>query len=180
MAEKKKLNDKANKKVKEEKYISDEAKEIRTFVFILIGIIVVVLIVYGVSKLLIKEEDDSKTDEITTGEIDYDIVSIGTMLNRNISEYYVIIYDIDDTQAVLYSSLINSYSSSEGAKKIYFCDLGNKLNANYYVGEDGTSNPSAKTISELKLGNLTLIKVKNGKIVKYIEELDTIKTELGL
>ena len=56
----------------------------------------------------------------------------------------------------------------------------NELNKKYYVGEDKDSNPNATTSSELAFKDLTLIKIKNGKIVKYLETLDTIKTELGI
>ena len=39
---------------------------------------------------------------------------------------------------------------------------------------------NAKTVEEFAFGKLTLIKVKNGKIDKYIESLDTIKEELSV
>lgn len=177
--EKVKLNDKIDKKIaKEGKYISDEAREIRRFAIILISIIIVVLVVYGVSKVFIKENKNINEETVTAGVIDYDKVSIGTMLNRNQDEYYVVIYDGEDANAVLYSALINKYISKEKHLPIYYCDLGNKLNSKYYNKDK--SNPNAKTIEELSLKEFTLIKVKNSKIVKYIENLDTFKSELGL
>lgn len=185
---KKKLNDKIvnsknnNKKktVKEEKYISEESKEMRNFLIILFSIIIIVLIVYGVSKIFIDDEpteDSGRT--VQTGQIDYDKVSIGTMLNRNYSEYYVAIYDEEDTNAVVYSSIITKYLENEDAIKVFFCDLGNKLNSKYYVGSDGETNPNAQDISELALGDLTLIKVENGEITDYIEGLDAFRAEFS-
>lgn len=53
------------------------------------------------------------------------------------------------------------------------------LNAKYHVGEGGITNPDAKTISDLALGDLTLIKVTDGEIVEYHEGLDAIKTEFN-
>lgn len=176
-----KLNDKVNKKKnKSGKYISDEAREIRNFAIILISIIVIVLIVYGVTKVLKGDDSTDSGREITAGEIDYDIVSIGTMLNRSEKDYYVMIYDSTASEAVRYSAIITKYMYSEDAKTIYFCDLNNKLNSDYYIGSDGTSNPKATDLSDLALKDLTLIRVKNGKIVKYIEDLDKIKSELNL
>lgn len=179
-----KLNDKVDnkknkKKYKNEKYVSDESKEVRNFVFILLGIIIIVLIVYGVSKIFIEEKEETTERETQAGTIDYDIVSVGTMLNRNYSEYYVAIYDEDAPQAVLYSSIITNYVNKENSTKVFFCNLGNYLNEDYYVGKDGESNPSAQSISEFAFGDLTLIKVENGKITKYLEDLDTIKEEFG-
>lgn len=57
MAKKKvKLNDKVNTKNKKginiDKYETDEAKEVKRFVFILLGIIIVVLACYGITKVV--------------------------------------------------------------------------------------------------------------------------------
>lgn len=179
-----KLNDKVdNKKSKKkktinaDKYVSDESKEMRNFLIILFSIIIVVLIVYGVSRIFIDEEPAEQENPIQEGEIDYDVVSIGTMLNRNYSEYYVALYDAEEPQAVMYSAIITKYLESEDALKVFFCDLSNPLNSDYYVGADGQTNPDAKDISELALGELTLIKVENGEITEYLEGLDAFKTE---
>lgn len=174
-----KLNDKVNKRAKKVSNLSDEAREIRNFIIILLGIIIVVLAVYGISKIFTKEKVDT-TDEDVAGQINYDIVSVGTMLSKPDKEYYVVAYDENDTQTVLYSSIISNYLSKEKSLNVYFCNLANKLNSDYYVGKGGVSNPKAKKIEDLALGDLTLIKVKNGKIVKYLETLDTIKNEFGV
>ena len=181
-----KLNDKVtnkkgkkNKTLNTDKYINDESKEMRNFLIILFSIIIVVLIVYGVSKLLIDDEPMNTESEIQAGVIDYDIVSVGTMLNRNYSEYYVALYDGETPQAVVYSAVITKYLENEDALKVFFCDLGNPLNNAYYVGADGQTNPDAQNISELALGELTLIKVENGQITEYLEGLDAMKAEFG-
>ena len=170
-----KLIDKAGKK---EKYVSEESVEVKRFVFILLGIIVLVLAFYGITKLIDKK-DNSIDITVTEGEINYDITSIGTMLNKNDDEYYVMIYNQESTDAVLYSSIINKYTSGENSLNVYFCDLGNKLNEQYHVKEGSKTNTNASSIDELALGDLTLIRVKKGKIVKYIESLEAIKKELS-
>ena len=176
MAKKVKLNDKVNKKL--DKYVSEEGKELKRFIIILFSIIVLVLIVYGITRFV--KKDEQTKDEVTAGVIDYDKVSIGTMLNRNSSEYYVILYDGKNENAILYSAIINKYIAKSDSKKIYYCDLDNKLNSAYKAKNKDNVNKDAKSIDELALGDLTLIKVKNGKIDKYIEDIDTIKSELGL
>lgn len=183
-ANKKIPKEKTNKKVKvqklNDKYISEESREVRRFIIILMSIIIFVLVIYGLSRVFIDDKKNTEDNSSVAGEIDYDKVSIGTMLNRNIDEYYVIIYDAKDKNAIKYSAIINKYMKNSTSKKVFFCDLGNKLNSDYRAKEDEQSNPNAKTISELSLKELTLVKVNNGKIVKYIENLDTIKSELGL
>ena len=179
-----KLNDKVKtkniKKVDIDKYTSEESKEVKRFIIILLSIIVLVLAVYGITRIVNKDKDNNDDRTVTAGSIDYDKVSVGTLFNRADSEYYVIVYDGEAPNAIYYSALMNKYMDKEKSNKVYFCDLSNELNKKYYVGEDKDSNPNATTSSELAFKNLTLIKIKNGKIVKYLETLDTIKTELGI
>ena len=179
-----KLNDKTEKKnnkhLKQDKYVSDDAKEIRRFVIILFSVIVIVLIVYAISRVLIDEPDDTYIRNTTAGVIDYDMVSVGTMLNRNYDEYYVAIYDEEDPRAVYYSTIITLYTNTDDAIKVYYCNIGNYLNQKYKVSDDGQTNPDATSISELALGDLTLIKVENGEIAEYLEGLDAIREEFGV
>lgn len=157
---------------------TEEGNEIKTFIIIITIIVVLIGAVYGVTELL-KKKDNEPESKITEGKIDYDKISVGTMLNRPYDEYYVMVYDSSKTEAVLYSTILSQYSQKEKGLKIYYCDLDNKLNAPYYnVNNDGKSNSKAKTISELNFGELTLIKVKNGKINNYIEDFDKIKETL--
>lgn len=179
-----KLNDKIEKKnnkhLKQDKYVSDDAKEIRRFVIILFSVIVLVLIVYGISRVLIDEPDDTYIRNTTAGVIDYDMVSIGTMLNRNYDEYYVAIYDEEDPKAIYYSTIISLYADNDDAIKVYYCNLGNYLNQAYKASEGEQTNPDATSISELALGELTLIKVEDGEIAEYLEGLDAIREEFGV
>lgn len=177
--EKKKMNN--NKQIKEIKYVSDEQKEVMHFIFILVVIVVIVGAVYGVSKIFIKDTNDATNEnEVTSGTINYDLVTVGNMLNRSDSEYYVAIYSKKDTKAMLYSTVINKYANQPDSLKIYFCNLDSVFNRSFYVGSDKESNPSAKSIDDLAFGDFTFVKIKNGKITEYIENLDSVKKELGV
>lgn len=158
---------------------SEDENIIRKFIIIIVIIVILVGLIYWVTELTHKKEETK--DTVTTGEIDYTVVSIGTMFNRPEKEYYVLIYDLEDENSILYSAVINKYLNDTSKKeKLYYCDLGNTLNKKYYdVNNDGKSNTSAKNINELDLGKLTLIKIKNGEIIKYLEDFETIKSELN-
>ena len=108
------------------------------------------------------------------------MVSVWTILNRKYDEYYVAIYDEEDPRAVYYSTIITLYTNTDDAIKVYYCNLGNYLNQKYKVSDDGQTNPDATSISELALGDLTLIKVENGEIAEYLEGLDAIREEFGV
>ena len=63
-------------------------------------------------------------------------------------------------------------------KHVYTIDLSNELNKAQYDAEN--VNTKAKKVSEMKVGDITLIKVKNGKIEKYIVDYAKMEKELGL
>lgn len=177
MAEKNK--DVKVKKQKEIKYRSEEQQEVIRFIIILVSIFAVVGIVYGVTKIFIKDEVKSTDDDIVAGTVNYDIVSVGTMFNRSEEEYYVALYKKSEKDAILYSSIINKYANEEKSLKVYFCDLENKFNEEYYVGNEN-SNPKAKTVADVKFGDFTLVKISKGKIVKYVENIEDMKKELNI
>lgn len=156
---------------------NEDENVVKKFVIISIVIAALIALIYGVTELL-KDEEET-TDPIVAGSINYDKVSVGTILNRPYDEYYVLVYDIEDSAAILYSTIMTKYmqnSQEEDYLKIYYCDLGNALNKKYYnVGNDNKSNVEAKSTEEFDFSDLTLLKIKNGKITKYIESLDKIK-----
>ena len=171
-----------NKKkyLKEKEYVSDEASEIKRFAIILISIIVIIVIIYFVSNVLVKKKDTAtSSNNVTPGEIDYNTVSVGTILNREEDEYYVLVYDQNDSKSSIYATYGALYTNYNNKLKVYYCDLGNEINKSY-VAIDGNSNPKAKNVTDFKFGEITLLKIKNKKINKYLEDADAIKKELGI
>lgn len=161
-------------------YENEDENIIKKFAIISVIIGVLIAIVYGATELL--KDEEIEEEPVIAGSVNYDKTSVGTILNRPYKEYYVLVYDVEEADAVLYSTLMTKYMQKETEKdyiKIYYCDLGNTLNKQYYnVGNDNKSNPKAKTTEEFDFGDVTLLKVNNGKITKYIETLEEIKEEL--
>ena len=156
--------------------MNEDEKEIFRFIVIIIVILLVVGIVYLVSYLKSKK-NEYHYNEVTPGEVNTEIVTVGTMLNKDEDEYYVVLYKDDDTKAIYYNNIVNDYVNKENTLNVYYCNLNNKLNEDY-LAVDGKTNPKAKDISDLKLGDFTLIKVKKGKIAKYIEDTTEFEKEL--
>lgn len=154
---------------------TDDEKLVVKFIVILIIISLIAVGFYFISKNIVKNRDDNIVE--SNVKISYDKVNVGMIFNRPYDEYFVMVYDSSDNDAMIYSSLISKYSQKEDSLKIYYCDLSNKLNKEF-VSSDGTTNSNAKSVSEFKFGQVTLIKVRNGKIVSYIENIDTIKSAL--
>ena len=98
------------------------------------------------------------------------------MLSKPEEEYYVIIYDTEDLNSVYYSGIVSTYQKNKEPLKVYYVDLGNELNKKYAAGDNESINTT--DLDNLKLKNITLVKVSNGKIVKTLTNEEDIAKEL--
>lgn len=170
------------KKKKEIKYETEEQKEVKKFIFVVIGLVVVIVGVYFFTRAFItkdltkKETEDTK---YTEGAINYDTAIVGNMLNRPYNEYYLIAFDSTGTKANYFNTLANLYTSNDKSLKLYYIDLANELNQKY-VAKENDASKKFETIENLKLGEITLIKVKNKKVTKFITNIEEIDKELTI
>ena len=169
------LTDKELEKIIKRTNRTEEQKEIKKFLIILFFVIVIVLGFYFFTKDVVKKETSNKKAQVT---FNYDKTIMGALFNRPYDEYYALIFNSEDVKANYYGSLFSSYKSKEGAIKIYMVDLSDSMNDKFYNKKK--SNPNAKTLDDLKVSDLTLLKIKDKKITKFIETEDEIKSELGL
>ena len=152
--------------------------EILSFIKIALGVGVVVLIVFGatilMNKLGVFDEGYTKPEK---GEIiiSYEDATVGTIFNRPDAEYYVVFDDFTENPNQYLTSILFRYSNEEETLPIYKVDMSNGFNTKY-AGEQG--NPSAQKVEDIKINGVTLIKIVNGKNVKYIEGTTNIENEL--
>lgn len=152
--------------------------EILSFIKIALGVGVVVLIVFGatilMNKLGVFDEGYTKPER---GEIiiSYEDATVGTIFNRPDADYYVIFDDFTENPNQYLTSILFRYSNEEETLPIYKVDMSNGFNTKY-AGEQG--NPSAQKVEDIKINGVTLIKIVNGKNVKYIEGTTNIENEL--
>ena len=174
---------KENSKKNRIKYQTDEQREIVRFVLVILIVILSVGVIYlatraFVTKDLFKAKNET-TEAVNPGVINYDVAIMGEILNRPYNEYFVAIYNKTDGKYISdMSSMVYLYSQKEKHLHIYTVDLANKMNEGYYDPEH--VNEAAQNVSEMKVGDITLLRVKNGKITKYISDLDKMKAELGV
>lgn len=129
---------------------------------------------YFATKYLVEKDSDTTNEEEQTIKINNDVAIVGTMLNKNDSEYFVILYNKKDDKAYEYQSLV---SENKTKLNIYTVDLGNALNNKFY--DKDNTNTKADNINDLRFGDITLIKVKDGKIINSYESLEQIKNVLS-
>lgn len=169
---------KKNKKMKSNeveliKTTNEETDQVKTFVYILIGVAVVTGLLYFLSTNYFVKDGVKNDDDVAEEAYAYNNVNVGTVFNRSESEYYVFAFDPENLQSSYYSALLNSYKSDK--VKMYFMDLSIEINKEYVKD---ISNSKATKPSELALKSPTLIKIKSGKIDKYLENIEEIEKEL--
>jgi|GEM_PF-1354366 len=181
-------NEKTIEKIKVEKYTSEQQQEVIKLLKVVFGVVLIVVIMYFFTRAFItKDLFNKKVDDmaITEGVINYDTTIIGQIFDKVEKEYYAIIYDASSDKAVYYSTLITLYqrnmTDNEKANRIYFADLSNEVfNKPYYTDNEEEINVNTTDLSKFKVGDLTLLKIKNGKITKVIQTDEEFAKELAI
>lgn len=177
----KKIDHEIKKNTNNHKIQTEENQVVKKFVIILLVVIAIVVLIYFMTRIFVTKDLFNKdNDETQTQEVDfnYDITILGSAFNRPYDEYYIITYKGTSDEAIYLSSVINKYLEKEDALKIYYADLDEFMNKDFYDPEN--VNKRAANASELKVGDYTLILFRNGKISKYIEGKDAIADELAV
>lgn len=151
-----------------EQPVLEETYSIKSMIKILIILLLIFAVFYFVTTFLVKDrkiEGDNSTAVIDTSKI-----TLSQLLSQKDKEYYVIatkksLYDssyIETNYIGLYDEYINKYSQEEESLKFYYVDLDDALNKKYLSTELNITNE----VSELKLNDEVLFKIKNSKIEK--------------
>lgn len=159
-----------NKKVIERNLNNDE-KEVSTVIKIAIGVVLVFALVYLVFAIF-TGEIKLKKDKTTQPTIQYVEILAETTFKQNKEDYFVLYYDFSKDDAALLETIAEVIGNEATTYKV---DLNKKFNGNYIIGDDESINKSPKNIDELKVKNPTLIRIKKGKIVKFITGIGDIK-----
>ena len=183
----------ANRETRRKQKINNEKKIITSFdnegvpsivkVTILVAVILIgfyFLTMYLTGNLKLGSKNNNTTTDNTTNTtpatIQYDEILAGETFNMNYSEYYVLFYDFDDSTGAIYKAMVTNFKTAHSGSKIYTVDLSKSIN-DTYTGE--TSNPKANKIEDLKIKGATLIKIKDGSNVSYVEGKDAINNALN-
>lgn len=153
-----------------ERTAKDEAK---SFAGTLIGVLVFLGVCYlgvlGMQALGVFDKGYIAPDKGET-EISHEFISIGTVFNRDLDTYYVLFdnYESDYTK----DAYINYLVDYELKDKVYKVDM-NDLNNSKYKSDE--ANTKAQKVEDLKINDITLIKISKGKNVKYITGSEKIE-----
>lgn len=176
--------EKEKNKVKKNKvsYQTTEQEEIRKFLIVILVVLLCVGLIYLCTRVFVTKDlfkgKENETEEVVSGKINDEVAIMGQILNRSEDEYYVAIYDSTGKYTGDMGKLVYTYTAKEKHLHVYTVDLNNSLNSDYYDPEN--VNEKAQTVGEIKVGDITLIKVKKGKINKYIVDYAKMQKELGV
>lgn len=169
---------KIDKKIK---YQTSEQAEFKSFLLVFLVVAVLVAALYVFTRAFVTKDlftSDTTDEEIQAGVVNYDVTSMGQILNRPYDEYYVAIYDSEGDYSSDMYLMVYNYSAKDEHLHIYTVDLNNYLNSSYYDPEN--ENTKAKELEDIKLGDITLLKIKDGKISKYIVDFSKMEKELDV
>ena len=94
------------KRIKQEKYESEEQLEVKRFILILVILIIIILGIYFLTRIFVTKDllNNNKKEETTIeGSINYDTTLIGNIYNKPVNEYFVLIYNSEDLNSIYYT-----------------------------------------------------------------------------
>ncbi|MBO5183547.1 MAG: hypothetical protein J6B64_04010 [Bacilli bacterium] len=146
------------------------------FITTLAVMLLILVLTYFLIGLFYTKEINLKKENIAEENEDISVDNTTIMLSQLFSqhdeEYYVLVYDFSDKLSII-PSWLSLYEGSNDTLTVYKADSSKKFNSKYIVEEN--SNKNANSLSELRVISPTLIKVKDNKIIQYIEGEDSIK-----
>ncbi len=160
---------------------ANNSEEISSFIKILVIVGIFLIIVYGLTVLLVSNKEEVPKDDLNDEKVgetfDYDQTIIGSMFDLDYDDYYVIIYKASASNASLLNELVTTYRDKEDSKKLFYINLDDVLNSSYYNKDESNNKP--KNVSEVQVGDYTLIRFKNNKVVDYHETFHDIYSKLS-
>ena len=159
---------------RKEKYYTEEQQEVKSFIKILIGLILILGLLYFLSAVVLDKGNKIKRTN-NEGKVQYSNIYLGTLLNRADDEYYVLVFNSEN---ITNHYIINKASDYQSSSKtaLYTADLSLELNKGFLSDK---SNYNVDSVKDLKFKGTTLVKIKGGKITKFIENELEIEKELS-
>jgi len=166
---------------KKQEIIEKDSYSLKSFLLIILVLVIILGIFYFITTLVVKPVNPTDNDNGVT-IIDETKITLNNLLNRKEKEYYVLATkQNNNTQAnyqTLYNNYITEYKKQEGALTFYNINLDDALNKGYISDKLNISND----LSELKVNDDILFKIKDNKIEEYfagskniLKQLSTLK-----
>ena len=114
---------------------------------------------------------------VETPVIDYETSTIGTVFDKEENEYSVVFDEFSKNPNSYLATLLNLYNDDEDHLNVYKVDMSYGINDQY---KSTKANKKVSKAEDLRINGITLMKIKKGKNVLYLNDLDKIANELGI
>ena len=151
-------------------------EDVVKIVKILVVVVLVLGLVYLGTAILTGEINLGKeTKEEAEVEIQYEEIIAGEILNRIDTEYYVLLFNFTSDDATNLLTLKDSYSHVNNSLPVYIVDLDKKFNSILTPLENEEIIEIPSNVSDLRVKDATLLKVKGGKVISRVTTFDNIE-----
>lgn len=157
-------------------------EEIKKAITLLIVVLIILGAVYVVTEIMRSDTNTSKSNSkskttttttrvaVNTDAKYSNMIILSKVFSMPESEYMVLFYSNKNAKDSL-SKSIELYDSANHDIKLYKVNYDESINKSVLQSED---NDKATTVDQLKVKGVTLITIKDGKIVSYITNYDDI------
>lgn len=173
---------KENKKVKKNKKIVANTpahynEEVVRIVKIGVVVLVCFAVIYIGTALINKYRNQESEVETEIQNLE---ILMGETFEKKDSEYIVLYYDFTDkVYSNLYDMMVEKYNSVNLDVPMYKVDLSTNFSKKYMALEEEASNKNPTSLETLKVKGSTLIRIKDKKVVAYLEGKDSIKNYIN-
>ena len=170
----------ANRKQRRTKGKNEAIKEEQQIKNLILTIFIIALIfglMYLFTATILKKGLLSKgytKPVVETPVIDYETATIGTVFDKEEKEYYVVFDEFSENPNVYLSTLLDIYNDKDNHLNVYKVDMSYGINDSY---KSTKSNKKVSKSEDLRINGVTLIKIKKGKNVLYLDDLEKIADE---
>lgn len=167
--EQRRKEQKQRKITKNEEFIDTSINGLTILKLAAAVVIILFVLYYAVAIFVTKELDVSNNNDNSSSETNSNNptsisnkILAANIFNQKEEKYYVYFYDFSNKEDLVSTKLTNNNEISN-----YLVDTSSSLNSKYITSEN--SNPSAKSVSELKVKEETLLEITNDTITGYYE-----------
>lgn len=151
-------------------------EDVIKLVKILMVVVVVLGIVYIGTAIATGEINlnKDKKEEVEVS-IQYEEIIAGEILNRIDKEYYVLLFNFTGDDATNLLTLKDNYGYVNESLPVYIVDLDKKFNSILTPSEGEEIKDKPSNVSDLRVNDVTLLKVKDGKITSRVTTYENIE-----
>jgi len=141
----------------------------------ILAVIIVIILAFFLITNIIKKNGTNQQTSNKDVQIQYEEIFMSNIFNQNEDDYYVLMYDSEDTYASAIENYKKAYTAKEDAISFHTVLLNSAFNKKFVAKESNVVN----NIKEFKVSGITLIRVEDKTITEKYEGTDAVLNKLG-